>query len=194
MTESLPHDVRLVPFPTHRDHRGRFTEIFRSEWDSGIVPIQWNAVVSVAGVMRGVHLHPIHRDYLVIVDGSATVGLRDLRRGSPTTGRTALVRLSGESMSGLQLPPGVAHGTLFHERSLLVYGASHYYSEADELECHWADPALEIDWPEEPVVLSSRDAEAPPLSDLLAAIEPFQPFSAEVQATGVATGGAGGGV
>jgi dTDP-4-dehydrorhamnose 3,5-epimerase len=175
-TQPLPHGVRLVEFETHPDHRGRFTEIFRDEWNTGIEPIQWNAVLSEAGVMRGVHLHPLHRDYLVIADGRATVGLRDLRRGSPTEGATALVALSGDAMSGLQVPPGVAHGTLFLDRSILVYAASHYYSEDDELECHWADPALEIDWPQAPTVLSRRDAEAPGLSDLLVAIEPFQPF------------------
>ena len=175
MASQLPHGARVVEFKTHRDHRGRFTEIFRDEWNIGLEPMQWNAVVSHAGVMRGVHLHPLHSDYLVIADGSATVGLRDLRRGSPSFGTTALVPLAAAS-SGLQIPPGVAHGTLFHERSLLVYGASHYYSEDDELECHYSDPDLEIDWPSEPTVLSERDAEAQSLSRLLDEIEPYQPF------------------
>lgn len=181
MAPTLPYGVRVVEFETHTDHRGRFTEIFRSEWETGINPVQWNAVVTVAGVMRGVHLHPIHRDYLVIADGHATVGLRDLRRASPTDGLVAMVELSGDGMSGLQIPPGVAHGTLFHERSLLVYGASHYHSEQDELECHWSDPELGIKWPFAPRILSDRDAEAQSLIELIDEIEPYQPFATEGQ-------------
>ncbi len=175
MAEQLPHGVEIVEFVTHHDHRGRFTEIFRAEWGTGFEPVQWNAVVTVARTMRGVHLHPIHSDYLVIADGRATVGLRDLRRGSPTTGATTLVEL-GDAARGVHIPAGVAHGTLFHERSLLVYGASHYYSEDDELECHWSDPELEIEWPFAPEILSDRDANAQSLSGLLDEIEPYQPF------------------
>ena len=175
MAAAVPYGVRVVDFETHHDHRGRFTEIFRAEWALGIEPVQWNAVVTAARAMRGVHLHPIHGDYLVIADGRATIGLRDLRRGSPTEGATSLVEL-GDAARGVHIPPGVAHGTLFHERSLLVYAASHYYSEDDELECHWSDPDLEIDWPFSPEILSDRDANAQSLSDLLAEIEPYQPF------------------
>ena len=59
--------------------------------------MQWNAVWSEAGVLRGVHVHIRHDDYLTVPVGRASVGLRDLRRGSPTEGLSALVELSARA-------------------------------------------------------------------------------------------------
>jgi len=47
---------------------------------------------------------------------------------------------------------------------------------ADELGCHWADPALQIPWPITSASLSERDAAAPALSALMAQLEPWQPI------------------
>ena len=109
--------------------------------------MQWNAVWSEAGVLRGVHVHVRHDDYLTVPVGRASVGLRDLRRGSPTEGLTALVELGREQPGALVIPHGVAHGFYFHEPSLHVYAVSEYWDPADELACNWADPELGIEWP-----------------------------------------------
>lgn len=173
---TLPDGVRVHHLTMHGDDRGVFTEVFRSEWDTGIEPVQWNMVRSAAGVLRGVHTHPRHADYLLILSGRASIGLRDLRRDSPTEGLPALISVDGDNLIALTIPPGVAHGFLFHEPSMHVYAVSHYWDVADELACHWADPALEIEWPETPTLLSDRDRNAGPLSDLLAELEPYQPI------------------
>lgn len=172
----LPDGVRLRPLTTHADPRGTFTEVYRQEWDTGIVPIQWNAVFTEAGVMRGVHLHPLHDDYLIVVQGRASIGLRDLRRGSPTEGAVALVELRGADMAAITIPHGVAHGFYFHEPSLHIYSVTHYWDPADELACRWDDPELGIPWPVTDAVLSPRDAAAPPLRELLAQLAPYQPI------------------
>ena len=172
----LPVGVRVRDLVMHPDDRGVFSEIYRREWDSGIDPVQWNIVRSRPGVLRGVHVHVRHTDYWIIIDGTATVGLRDLRSGSSTEGVSAEVAVTGENLTALTIPPGVAHGFLFHESALHVYAVSHYWDTADELGCHWADPALEIEWPAPPSLVSSRDAEAGPLSDLLLELAPFQPI------------------
>jgi dTDP-4-dehydrorhamnose 3,5-epimerase len=167
---TLAYGVRRVPLTTHRDARGGFTEFFRAAWELGPDPVQWNVVHSARGVLRGVHVHIRHTDYLVVVSGRASVGLRDLRAGSPTEGAVALVEMSGLALTGLVIPPGVAHGFLFHEPSIHVYAVSSYWDPADELGCHWSDPALGIPWPAPPTELSARDARLPPLSALLAAL------------------------
>ena len=87
--------VALLPLTMNRDSRGSFTELFRDERDSGLSPVQWNAVSSEPGTLRGVHLHIRHDDYLATLKGRACVGLRDLRRGSPTEGMSVLVELTG---------------------------------------------------------------------------------------------------
>lgn len=167
----LPAGVSVQPLVLHRDDRGVVSEMFREEWPGGIGAVQWNVVRSEAGVLRGVHVHPRHDDYLVVLEGRSTVGLSDLRRDSPTTGVGATVELTGDKPSAITIPSGVAHGFYFHTASLHVYGTTHYWDPADELGCHWRDSELGISWPVERAVVSDRDAELPPLSALVAQLE-----------------------
>ena len=92
----LPTGVVLTGLSMHPDERGVFTEVFRKQWETGADPVQWNVVSSGEGVLRGVHVHPKHDDYLLILSGRATVGLQDLRRGIDTYGLAATVELSGD--------------------------------------------------------------------------------------------------
>jgi dTDP-4-dehydrorhamnose 3,5-epimerase len=172
----LPDGVVLHELASHRDARGSFTEVFRHEWDVGVAPVQWNAVSSEAGTLRGVHVHIRHDDYLIVLKGRASVGLRDLREGSPTEGSSVLVELAEDLPAALVIPHGVAHGFYFHEPSLHLYAVTHYWNVADELVCHWADPELEIDWPARPTVISERDATAQRLGDLIEQLAPVQHF------------------
>jgi len=50
--------------------------------------------------------------------------------------------------------------------STLIYGLTGYWSLSDELGCHFADPALRIDWPDCEPVLSARDRDAGSLAAL----------------------------
>jgi dTDP-4-dehydrorhamnose 3,5-epimerase len=173
---TLPAGTGFRPLRAHADERGVFTELYRREWEVGAEPIQWNAVWSAAGVLRGVHVHIRHDDYLTVPVGRASVGLRDLRRGSPTEGLTAVVELGGEQPAALTIPHGVAHGFYFHEPSLHVYAVSDYWDANDELACNWTDPALGIEWPSATALVSDRDRGAQPLEALLAQLEPSQPL------------------
>jgi dTDP-4-dehydrorhamnose 3,5-epimerase len=172
----LPSGVLLTDLAMHGDSRGVFTEAFRMEWSTGIQPVQWNVVSSRSGVLRGVHVHPSHDDYLIVISGTATVGLRDLRRGTDTTGLAATVDLSGDNLRAITIPHGVAHGFLFHESSTHLYAVSRYWDTSDELACFWGDEELGIDWPVEPSLVSERDASAQSLKSLLNEIEQYQPF------------------
>ncbi len=170
----LPAGVAVRPLTSHVDDRGAFTEIFREEWDLGVGLVQWNAVRTAPGVLRGVHVHVLHADLLTVPMGHATIALRDLRTHSPTSGLATTVDLRGDAMGAIVIPPGVAHGFLFHEPSLHVYAVTHYWSHDDELGCHWADPGLEIRWPFEPAAISDRDALLPGLDELLEQLAPHQ--------------------
>jgi dTDP-4-dehydrorhamnose 3,5-epimerase len=172
----LPDGTSVRPLEPHLDDRGSFTELFRAEWPTGVAPIQWNAVRSDAGVFRGVHVHLRHDDYLTVLAGRAAVGLRDLRRGSPSEGLSALVELRGDQPAAIVIPHGVAHGFYFPEPSLHVYAVTEYWDLDDELSCRWDDPALEIAWPVSSAQVSQRDAASPPLQVLLDQLEPSQPI------------------
>ncbi len=123
----LPTNTILRPLEPHGDDRGVFLELYRAEWETGVAPIQWNAVRSESGVVRGVHVHLRHDDYLTVPIGRAMVGLRDLRRGSPTEGLSALVQLDAERPAALIIPHGVAHGFYFPEPSVHVYAVTEYW-------------------------------------------------------------------
>jgi dTDP-4-dehydrorhamnose 3,5-epimerase len=163
---SLPHGLRLSPLEPHRDERGTFLELYREEWGVDVEPVQWNAVHTEAGVLRGVHVHPVHDDYLTVVRGRATIGVRDLRDGSPTEGVAACVELGAERPAAISIPHGVAHGFYFHEPSTHIYAVSDYWDLADELGCRWDDPALAIPWPQDEAHISPRDEALPTLEVL----------------------------
>jgi dTDP-4-dehydrorhamnose 3,5-epimerase len=163
---TLPEGVRVRPLDPHADSRGSFTELHRREWGACVDPVQWNAVRSQAGVLRGVHVHPRHDDYLIVFGGRAAVGLCDLREDSPTAGLGACLDLRGDAPAGLTIPHGVAHGFYFHEPSLHIYAVSHYWDVGDELGCRWDDDELGIPWPQSEAVISPRDAALPSLAVL----------------------------
>jgi dTDP-4-dehydrorhamnose 3,5-epimerase len=166
----LPTGVELHPLEPHGDARGVFTELFRASWDLEVVPVQWNAVRSEANVLRGLHAHARHWDYLTVVAGRATIGLYDLREDSPTVGLAATVDLTQEDPAAIVIPPGVAHGFYLHEPSIHVYAVSHEWDPADELGCRWDDPGLGIPWPCSDPLLSERDRELGALSELRSAV------------------------
>jgi len=165
----LPAGVELQQLEPHADERGVFTELFRDSWGLDVAPAQWNVVRSDANVLRGVHAHWRHADYLTVVAGRASIGLHDLREDSPTEGLGTVVELAGEAPQGLSIPPGVAHGFYFHEPSLHVYAVSHEWDPADELGCRWDDPELRISWPCSAPLLSERDRSLGRLSELAGA-------------------------
>ena len=165
----LPAGVALTPLTPHADERGVFTELFRASWELGVAPVQWNAVSSKQNVLRGVHVHLRHADYFTLAVGRATIGLHDLRPGSPTAGQGTTVELEAEAPAALVIPVGVAHGFYFHEPSVHVYAVSHEFDPGDELGCRWDDSELGIAWPCSEPLISERDRTLGSLNELRAA-------------------------
>lgn len=162
----LPPGVVLRPLDAQRDERGVVAEFFVNDWQHEFSPAQWTMTVSEAEVLRGVHVHQRHADWLVVLDGAAWVGLRDLRAGAPANGRACCFEMRDDAPAALHIPPGVAHGFLFLRRTVYALGLSQRYDPTDELGCHWRDPDLGIAWPAAAPRLSARDAALPPLREL----------------------------
>jgi dTDP-4-dehydrorhamnose 3,5-epimerase len=162
----LPSGVELLALVTHRDHRGTFTEVFRESWSQGRELSRWDMLRAGAGMLRGVHLHLRCDSYWVLLQGRATVGLRDLRGDASAQRGTAMVELSGETMAALVLPRGIAHGLYFHEPSLFARAMTASEEPEPALGCAWDDPELGIPWPARQVRVSPGDAALPPLRAL----------------------------
>lgn len=157
--------VNILDFASHRDERGVFTELYRQSSDAIPALVQWNFVRSEPRVLRGVHGHFRHSDYLIVLEGRATFGLKDLRRESLSYGVSSMVELRSGNLQALIIPPGVAHGFYFHEPTLHIYGVTSYWDQEDELGCRWDDPELEMDWPDGSPTISPRDATLPGFSE-----------------------------
>ena len=163
----LPDGVDVRALTLRADERGTLVECFREAWPSVTRPVQWNVVRSEPRVLRGFHAHARHFDYLFMAAGRMDLGLRDIRASSPTFGLAARIEISAESPTAVTLPPGVAHGFCFLERSIHVYAVSEYWDQNDELGCHWGDPAIGIDWPISDPTLSPRDRDAGTLAEMI---------------------------
>lgn len=173
---SIP-GVQVATLDSHRDERGVFTEIFRSEWGTEKDPVQWNVVRSELGVLRGVHVHFKHADNLLLVDGQSLFVLCDLRPGSPSERKVEYYECTGEALQSLYIPPGVAHGFYFYKPSLHVYSVSEYWDMADELGCRFDDPDLGIEWPNSDPMISERDRDLPSLESIQGLIPKYEPKS-----------------
>lgn len=158
VTSDLPDGCRIHLLTTFPDGRGDFTEIFRSAWFDSPAPLQWNLSRSAANVLRGVHVHAKHWDYVSVVTGRMFLALHDMRPTSATRSRSALLELA-ESLV-VSIPPGVAHGFYFPEAGANLTASSRYYDPSDHMRCRWDSPELELDWPCSSPLLSPQDESA----------------------------------
>jgi dTDP-4-dehydrorhamnose 3,5-epimerase len=165
----------LVLEPTVLDDaRGRFFEAWRLDRYAAAGLPEWfvqdNVSVSRAGVLRGLHVqHPDAQGKLIsVLRGEVFDVAVDVRRGSPSFGRWAAARLSGDSGRQLYIPPGFAHGFVVTspDEALVCYKCTAYYSRDHDLAIAWNDPAIAIDWPVAYPMLSPKDDGAPRLADV----------------------------
>ena len=171
--EELIHGVTSTTLTSHGDRRGSLTEFFRTNWENRYYPVQWNMTTSSPLVLRGVHVHLTHWDYLVLAHGRMQLGLCDLRRNSPTFMKSCIAELDAGNKVGWSIPPGVAHGFYFPIDTILIYGVSAYWSVKDEFGCRWDDPDLGLGWDVSDPILSPHDAAAPSLSILMQTVDAF---------------------
>lgn len=168
---ALPDGVIVTPLTPRRDDRGTLVELFRAEWPVGTTPRQWNAVTSEADVLRGLHVHAEHEDYLTLVHGRMLLGLKDARRAAATAGLAAMIELDARAPVAVTIPTGVGHAFYFPVPATLVYGLSHGWTTADELGCRWDDPDLGLDFPTRTPRLSERDRAAGSYAAMVAGYE-----------------------
>lgn len=156
-SQLLPDGVVSHPLRMNVDARGCLTEVYREEWRLGERMVQWNLVDSEPNVMRGVRVHFRRWDYIVVLRGEASIGVRDLRRASPTEGLAAVIWLEGTCLSVLTVPPGIAHGLYSHGPVLYLIGETTGNDGSDEQSCKWDAPGLGIDWPFDAPVIGPKD-------------------------------------
>jgi dTDP-4-dehydrorhamnose 3,5-epimerase len=169
---SIPDVLVLEPRVFHED-RGFFMESYNRKTiaAAGIHEefVQDNQSRSIKNVLRGLH-YQIARPQgklVRVLTGEIFDVAVDLRRSSPTFGRSAWARLSAENKRQLWVPAGFAHGFLaVSDTADVLYKVTDYYAPEYERSLLWSDPALAIPWPiERDPLLSSKDARGARLED-----------------------------
>jgi dTDP-4-dehydrorhamnose 3,5-epimerase len=176
----LPGVILIEP-DVHRDPRGYFLETYHEEkYRDGGIPVrlvQDNHSHSVKGTLRGLHAQVRRAQGKLVraVDGEMFDVAVDIRRGSPHFGRWVGVHLSGDNFRQLYIPPGFAHGFCVLSAEVNVeYKCTDFYSRADEIGIAWNDPAIGIEWPLQQPIISEKDAKAPPLTEILDRLPPYE--------------------
>jgi dTDP-4-dehydrorhamnose 3,5-epimerase len=160
-------DVLIIQPKVFGDARGFFLESFnqqRFEQLTGLAPnfVQDNHSRSARGVLRGLHyqVRQPQGKLVRVIAGEVFDVCVDLRRSSPTFGRSVSLLLSAENHQQLWIPPGFAHGFLVTSESAdFVYKTTDYYAPEFERALLWNDPALDIAWPlADTPILSAKDS------------------------------------
>jgi len=171
----IPDVVRIIP-RRFSDDRGWFAETYkRTDFVAAGIKaefVQDNHSVSAIGTVRGLHyqLPPHGQCKLVrVVRGRAWDVAVDIRRTSPTFGRSIALELSDQNGEMVWIPEGFAHGFLaLEDDTHLTYKCTHEYHQESERAIRWDDRELGIQWPALPdscdYQLSEKDAKAPSLS------------------------------
>ena len=159
-------DVILLQPQVFEDERGFFFESFnQAKFDSAIGRqvdfVQDNHSRSVKNVLRGLHyqIQQPQGKLVRVLSGVVLDVAVDIRKSSPTFGRSVCVELNGTDHQQLWIPPGFAHGFLvLSETADVLYKVTDYYEAKSERCIAWNDPELDIHWSLNKLpLLSSKD-------------------------------------
>ncbi len=158
------------------DERGYFFESYsKRDFDKQVREIKFvqdNESKSAYGVLRGLHFQkwPFTQSKLVrVLSGKVLDVAVDIRKGSPTYGKSVAVELSGENKLMFFIPKGFAHGfVVLSPQVVFQYKCDEFYHPESEGGIAWDDPDLAIDWkiPAEDLILSEKDKHHPLLRDI----------------------------
>jgi dTDP-4-dehydrorhamnose 3,5-epimerase len=162
--------VVVIELDRYVDVRGAFARTFcETEFSEQGLPTEFPqcniSYNGLAGTLRGLHFNvePFGESKIVrCVRGTVHDVVVDLRPGSVTRFKSFGIDLSADNGKAMFIPSGFAHGFLTIEDSSDVHYhmGAHYRPEAAR-GLRWNDPALTIDWPIPPQVLSEADAGYP---------------------------------
>ena len=159
--------IDLEPF---EDVRGFFARAW-SDWEFEAAGLNARFVESnisfneKKGTLRGMHfqLPPYDQTKLVrCTRGSIYDVIVDLRPASPTFKQWVAKELSAENHVILYVPGEFAHGyQTLEDHSEVSYQTTAYYAPEHGRGVRWNDPAFNISWPIDDLVIIERDRDYP---------------------------------
>ncbi|MEI6507437.1 MAG: dTDP-4-dehydrorhamnose 3,5-epimerase [Bacteroidota bacterium] len=177
--EKLSIDGPLIIKPqVFHDERGYFFEPYNKkrfeENGLDVSFVQDNQSLSQKGIVRGLHFQapPFEQGKFVrVVKGAVIDVIVDIRKGSPTYGKSEMVELSETNFVSFWIPPGFAHGFVTLENNTIFeYKCTNYYNKSSEGGLLWNDPDLAINWNVVNPIVSEKDCVLPLFKDF---VSPF---------------------
>lgn len=174
-TTTAIEGLLIIEPSVFKDERGYFCEVFHNEryqLPGAFNFVQDNEAKSSKGVLRGLHFQhgPHAQGKLVrVVTGAVYDVAVDLRKGSPTFGKSYGIFLSAENKKQFWVPRGFAHGYLvLEEDTIFSYKCDNYYHKDAEGGVKYDDPVLNISWPalDGSYIISEKDLLLPTLANL----------------------------
>jgi len=175
ITETKLQGAFVVEMERFEDGRGFFARAWSSREfaDKGLKPsfVESNiAYNKKKGTLRGMHYQLPPHDQVKLVRctrGSIYDVIIDLRPGSRTFKQWFALEMSADNHLMLYVPGEFAHGYLtLEDQTEVLYQTSSYYAPEHARGVRWNDPAFNISWPSDPLVMIDRDREysdfAPP--------------------------------
>jgi dTDP-4-dehydrorhamnose 3,5-epimerase len=172
-TETPLKGAYLIDLEKNVDQRGFFARYYceKEFGQQGLATrfVQINDSLNAKrGTLRGMHYHlPLADEAKVVrcTRGSLYDVIVDLRPKSLTYLKWFGTELTAENRSMMYVPVGFAHGFLTtSEDTEVLYLVSSYYAPELERGLRYNDPAIGIQWPFAPVVVSAKDAAHPDFS------------------------------
>lgn len=153
------------------DERGYFFESYSktkfADLGINIEFVQDNQSFSKKGTLRGLHYQnpPFAQTKLVrVLEGEIIDVAVDLRKDSPTYGKSFSVLLSAANKKQLLVPQGFAHGfSVISKTATVMYKCDQLYNISCEGGIKFDDPTLNIDWGMDlkDVIVSEKDQKLP---------------------------------
>lgn len=152
------------------DERGFFARVFSPEEfrDFGLATEFVQCSISFngkRGTLRGMHYQAEPYEEAKIV--RCTMGvifdvIVDLRPESPTFKDWLGLEMTADNRKMMYVPERFAHGFLtLEDNSEILYAISEFYHPESAQGVRWDDPAIGIQWPETPLIISTQDQSYP---------------------------------
>jgi dTDP-4-dehydrorhamnose 3,5-epimerase len=147
-------DLLIFEPKVFEDSRGYFFESYNANTCKAdgveMTFIQDNQARSEYGVIRGLHyqLAPhAQTKFIRVLSGSILDVVVDMRKGSPTFGKSFSIELSAENKKQLLVPKGFAHGySVLSKIAEVFYKCDAFYNKEAEAGLLYNDKLLNIDW------------------------------------------------
>jgi len=113
------------------------------------------------GTLRGLHMQLApHAETKVVrcIRGALYDVILDVRKDSPTFGKSFGAELTAENRLMMYVPKGFAHGFItLTDDTEAFYLSDAFYAPEAERGIRWNDPAFSVEWPLAPTVISDKD-------------------------------------